>query len=115
MISHRTVEENILKKAHQKRLLGDIAIEGGNFTTAFFKKDSVRDLFNADEGGKDDDEEEQVVVVPAKKKTIEKVESEKESSNVNEGAAAIKDEQYEKVFITIKIFGFLCTHLSFVW
>jgi len=37
LISERTVEENILKKANQKRLLGDIAIEGGSFTTAFFK------------------------------------------------------------------------------
>jgi len=27
------VEENILKKANQKRMLGDIAIEGGAFTT----------------------------------------------------------------------------------
>lgn len=37
-----TVEENILKKANQKRLLGDVAIEGGNFTAAFFKQ--VRDV-----------------------------------------------------------------------
>jgi E1A-binding protein p400 len=36
-----TVEENILKKANQKRLLGDLAIEGGNFTTAYFKSVSV--------------------------------------------------------------------------
>lgn len=39
-MSEKTVEENILKKANQKRLLGDLAIEGGNFTTAYFK--SVR-------------------------------------------------------------------------
>ena len=32
------MEENILKKANEKRILGDIAIEGGNFNTAFFKK-----------------------------------------------------------------------------
>jgi len=38
LISERTVEENILKKAHQKRMLGNIAIEGGNFTTAYFKE-----------------------------------------------------------------------------
>ncbi|EEC16922.1 E1A-binding protein p400, putative, partial [Ixodes scapularis] len=37
-IYRQTVEENILKKATQKRMLGDVAIEGGNFTTAFFKK-----------------------------------------------------------------------------
>lgn len=41
LISERTVEENILKKANQKRMLGDMAIEGGNFTTAFFKQVGV--------------------------------------------------------------------------
>lgn len=41
LISERTIEENILKKANQKRMLGDIAIEGGNFTTAFFKEVSL--------------------------------------------------------------------------
>ena len=46
LVSERTVEENILKKANQKRLLGDIAIEGGNFTTAFFKKSTITDLFS---------------------------------------------------------------------
>ena len=38
LISEKTIEENILKKANQKRLLGDLAIEGGEFTTAFFKQ-----------------------------------------------------------------------------
>lgn len=38
LISEWTVEENILKKANQKRMLGDMAIEGGNFTTAYFKQ-----------------------------------------------------------------------------
>uniref|UniRef100_A0A8C6TNZ7 Snf2-related CREBBP activator protein n=1 Tax=Neogobius melanostomus TaxID=47308 RepID=A0A8C6TNZ7_9GOBI len=42
LISERTVEENILKKANQKRMLGDMAIEGGNFTTAFFKQVQLR-------------------------------------------------------------------------
>ncbi|KAF8768478.1 Helicase domino like protein [Argiope bruennichi] len=45
LISERTIEENILKKANQKRILGDVAIEGGNFTTAFFKKNSIQELF----------------------------------------------------------------------
>ncbi|XP_068439842.1 helicase SRCAP [Clinocottus analis] len=52
LISERTVEENILKKANQKRLLGDMAIEGGNFTTAFFKQQTIRDLFDMTEGEK---------------------------------------------------------------
>lgn len=41
LVSEKTIEENILKKANQKRLLGDLAIEGGNFTTAYFKSVSI--------------------------------------------------------------------------
>ncbi|KAG7280656.1 hypothetical protein CRUP_023275 [Coryphaenoides rupestris] len=52
LISERTVEENILKKANQKRLLGDMAIDGGNFTTAFFKEQTIRELFDVNEGEK---------------------------------------------------------------
>lgn len=40
------MEENILKKARQKQFLGELAIEGGSFTTAYFKNDSIRELFN---------------------------------------------------------------------
>ncbi len=43
-----TVEENILKKAQQKKLLGSVAIEGGNFTTAFFKRNAIQELFGID-------------------------------------------------------------------
>lgn len=45
LVSEKTIEENILKKANQKRLLGDLAIEGGNFTTAYFKSSSIQELF----------------------------------------------------------------------
>jgi hypothetical protein len=44
------VEENILKKANQKRMLGDMAIEGGNFTTSFFKQQTIQDLFTEPSG-----------------------------------------------------------------
>ncbi|CAH1801795.1 unnamed protein product, partial [Owenia fusiformis] len=50
LISERTVEENILKKANQKRLLGDVAIEGGNFTTAFFRENTIKELFEEPSG-----------------------------------------------------------------
>ncbi|XP_065118886.2 uncharacterized protein srcap isoform X4 [Paramisgurnus dabryanus] len=56
LISERTVEENILKKANQKRMLGDMAIEGGNFTTAFFKQQTIRELFDLSEGERKDAE-----------------------------------------------------------
>ncbi|XP_062544529.1 helicase domino isoform X2 [Armigeres subalbatus] len=48
LVSEKTIEENILKKANQKRMLGDLAIEGGNFTTAFFKSSTIQDLFTVD-------------------------------------------------------------------
>lgn len=48
LVSEKTIEENILKKANQKRLLGDLAIEGGNFTTAYFKSSTIQDLFQVD-------------------------------------------------------------------
>jgi len=47
-VSEKTVEENILKKANQKRMLGDMAIEGGNFTTAFFKQVRLERIYCKD-------------------------------------------------------------------
>ncbi|GFS95920.1 helicase domino [Nephila pilipes] len=69
LISERTIEENILKKANQKRILGDLAIEGGNFTTAFFKKNSIHELFGIGE---------QMI---ADEKKIEEMQSEKVAEN----------------------------------
>ena len=43
-----TIEENILKKANQKKKLGEITIEGGGFTTDFFKKSSMFELFEGE-------------------------------------------------------------------
>lgn len=40
------MEENILKKANQKRLLGDLTIDGGSFDVNYFKKNNIRDLFD---------------------------------------------------------------------
>ncbi|XP_053551077.1 helicase SRCAP [Bombina bombina] len=52
LVSERTVEENILKKAQQKRMLGDMAIEGGNFTTAYFKQQTIRELFDMEDSSR---------------------------------------------------------------
>ncbi|CAF0868254.1 unnamed protein product [Adineta ricciae] len=46
LISRNTVEENILKKANQKRLLGDLTIDGGSFDVTYFRKNNIRDLFD---------------------------------------------------------------------
>lgn len=42
-----------MKKARQKQFLNDIAIEGGNFTTAFFKNDTIKELFNVNAANED--------------------------------------------------------------
>jgi len=70
LVSERTVEENILKKANQKRLLGDIAIEGGNFTTAFFKKSTINDLFHDGANAGEDEESVEEVRNESQKKSI---------------------------------------------
>ncbi|ULT98915.1 hypothetical protein L3Y34_000338 [Caenorhabditis briggsae] len=69
LISERTIEENILKKATQKRRLGELAIDEAGFTPEFFKQaDSIRDLFdgeNVDVTAPED--------VPLNEKDMEKV------------------------------------------
>lgn len=45
LISEDTIEQNIYRKAQQKRMLGDLAIEEGNFGTSCFKKNTIQELF----------------------------------------------------------------------
>ena len=49
LISERTIEENILNKSNQKRRLGEMAIDEGEFTPDFFKSANLRDLFSNEE------------------------------------------------------------------
>ncbi len=46
LISERTIEENILRKARQKSKLGEIAIEDASFTPDFFKSANLREIFD---------------------------------------------------------------------
>lgn len=46
-VSEHTIEANILRKSNQKRLLDDVIIQEGDFTTDYFNKPSnPRDLFD---------------------------------------------------------------------
>lgn len=95
LVSEKTIEVNILKKANQKRMLSDMAIEGGNFTTTFFKSSTIKDLFAMDQSEQDETsqektEEKDKVVATA---TVQ-VDSEKQSLRAFEHAlAAAEDEQ----------------------
>ncbi|XP_010557228.1 PREDICTED: protein PHOTOPERIOD-INDEPENDENT EARLY FLOWERING 1 isoform X2 [Tarenaya hassleriana] len=58
LISESTIEENILKKANQKRALDDLVIQGGGYNTEFFKKLDPMELFSGHKAhtSKDDKE-----------------------------------------------------------
>jgi helicase SWR1 len=44
LVSEHTIEANILRKANQKRMLDDVVIQEGEFTTDYFNKVAVRDV-----------------------------------------------------------------------
>ena len=44
-VSEYTIEANILRKANQKRMLDDVIIQDGDFTTDYFNKPNPRDVF----------------------------------------------------------------------
>ncbi|MCO5555305.1 hypothetical protein L7F22_008850 [Adiantum nelumboides] len=52
LISESTIEENILKKANQKRFLDDLVIQGGSYNTEFFKKLDPAELLSGLKGVK---------------------------------------------------------------
>lgn len=48
LVSEHTIEANILRKANQKRMLDDVVIQEGEFTTDYFNKVAVRDVIEED-------------------------------------------------------------------
>ena len=48
LVSEYTIEANILRKANQKRMLDDVVIQEGEFTTDYFNNMSVKDVIGDD-------------------------------------------------------------------
>ncbi|KAJ8723044.1 hypothetical protein PYW07_004224 [Mythimna separata] len=48
LVTAATVEENILRKAEQKRALGHLAIEDGHFTTSYLRGANIKELFGSE-------------------------------------------------------------------
>lgn len=48
-VSEYTIESNILRKANQKRMLDDVVIQEGEFTTDYFTKLDVRDMIDTED------------------------------------------------------------------
>ncbi|PYI04483.1 SNF2 family helicase/ATPase [Aspergillus sclerotiicarbonarius CBS 121057] len=55
-VSEYTIESNILRKANQKRMLDDVVIQEGEFTTDYFTKLDVRDMIDTDDSLEGQDE-----------------------------------------------------------
>ena len=84
------MEENILKKAQNKRILGNIAIEGGNFTAAYFKQTSLKELFDTSSS---DDQPSTSQQLCTTKTSSEPVETSTEESAKDQ----MKSMEYEEV------------------
>ncbi|KAI4105980.1 MAG: hypothetical protein L6R37_002441 [Teloschistes peruensis] len=48
-VSEHTIEANILRKANQKRMLDDVIIQEGEFTTDYFNKPGAREALGGDD------------------------------------------------------------------
>ncbi|EIW70556.1 hypothetical protein TREMEDRAFT_11403, partial [Tremella mesenterica DSM 1558] len=77
-VSSHTVEENMLKKANQKRLLDKMVIQQGDFTTEFFGKMDWRDMLDENEhsipvetNGEREEREEGVVDIEIEKDSLD--------------------------------------------
>ncbi|MCJ1409071.1 swr1 complex component [Ptychographa xylographoides] len=55
-VSEHTIEANILRKANQKRLLDDVVIQAGDFTTDYFNKPEAKDIVDEELLGERDAE-----------------------------------------------------------
>ncbi|RVE42282.1 hypothetical protein evm_013069 [Chilo suppressalis] len=48
LVTAASVEENILRKADQKRALGHLAIDTGHFTTSYLRASNIKELFGTE-------------------------------------------------------------------
>ncbi|MCJ1287270.1 swr1 complex component [Xylographa opegraphella] len=55
-VSEHTIEANILRKANQKRMLDDVVIQEGDFTTDYFNKPNMKDVLEDESLGEGDAE-----------------------------------------------------------
>ncbi|KAG9238662.1 putative helicase SWR1 [Amylocarpus encephaloides] len=55
LVSEHTIEANILRKANQKRMLDDVVIQEGEFTTDYFNKTQVEEVVEEETANLDED------------------------------------------------------------
>jgi helicase SWR1 len=92
-VSEHTIEANILRKSNQKRLLDDVIIQKGNFTSDYFNRVTYKDAFA--EGEEDADASAAVDRVLGEVAGLSTV---LESIEDKEDALAAKEAQKEAIF-----------------
>eukprot|EP00039_Didymoeca_costata_P027922 m.19479 g.19479 ORF g.19479 m.19479 type:complete len:1962 (-) comp6594_c0_seq1:161-6046(-) len=95
LVSEKTVEENILKKANQKRMLGNLAIEEGSFNTEFFSKTNLKSFFTGDdeeEASSSNDQESKVTKLEMQKAMLDA-----EDESDRKAASAVLKEQADEL------------------
>lgn len=98
-VSSHTVEENMLKKANQKRLLDRVVIQEGDFTTEFFGRMDWRDMLDEDMAKRDEGEEDEKVVDVTVEEAPEAVNTEttapifKGEGDLAKALAEVEDEE----------------------
>jgi len=105
-VSEYTIESNILRKANQKRMLDDVVIQEGDFTTDYFNKLTLKDMLGEDvvkELAPEAVDEE--LVVRASRGASGGVEKALEMAEDVEDAAAAKAAQRELVDVDGADFG----------
>ncbi|KAK5257247.1 swr1 complex component [Cryomyces antarcticus] len=97
-VSEHTIEANILRKSNQKRLLDNVVIQEGEFTTDYFNKVNIKDAFDDSTSVPEGDEDagaaiDQVLGINNVDQVLASVEDKEDA----EAAKAAKDAQIEAV------------------
>ncbi|KAH7306426.1 hypothetical protein KP509_22G011100 [Ceratopteris richardii] len=98
LISESTIEENILKKANQKRLLDDLVIQSGSYNTEFFKKLDPTELLSGLKGIKNG----QIVKSESSMEYAEVVQGPVHELSNTEVEAALKIAEDEADYMALK-------------
>ncbi|CAM6104661.1 unnamed protein product [Calypogeia fissa] len=100
LVSESTIEENILKKANQKRALDDLVIQSGSYNTEFFKRLDPMELFSGLKGVKSGGGGKVSGILPSQPSaTVETVDHELSSAEVE---AALKNAEDEADYMAMK-------------
>lgn len=102
-VSSHTVEENMLKKANQKRLLDRVVIQDGDFTTEFFGKMDWRDMLDEDMKATDEQDGIEDVEVEAEPQAGDVEASAPRMGQEREFAAALAEVEDEEDVVAAQV------------